>query len=58
MTQQGNADPALPAPDYTVEERDALLLAGDLRERLQRERDAAARLRDFLFGTARHHRSS
>ena len=36
--------------DLTEEEDHALQLADDLRERLQRERDAAARLRDYLYG--------
>ena len=53
MTQPDRAaDRQLSLSEYSDEERDALLLAGDLRDRLQRERDAAARLRNYLFGSA------
>jgi hypothetical protein len=48
----GDARRPLPLSEYTAEERDALLLADDLDERLERERQAAARLRSYLFGTA------
>jgi hypothetical protein len=56
MTQPyGDADRALSLSEFTTEERDALLMADDLRDRLQRERDAAGRLRDFLYGTGKDH---
>jgi hypothetical protein len=36
------------ASDFTREEAEALELAGELRDRVQRERESVRRLRDYL----------
>ena len=42
-------------PDFTSEEAEALELAGELRDRVQRERESVRRLRDYLSsGKDRH----